>query len=61
MLVGVILIICGILIAIFPQLLSFIVAFILIFAGLFFFSLGYHYKKISRTFDNPFIDFFFRF
>jgi len=61
MLFGFFLILCGILIAIKPVLLSFIVAFILIFTGIFFVLLGYHYKRISRKFDNPFIEFFFRF
>ncbi len=61
MLFGFFLILCGILIAIKPVLLSFIVAFILIFTGIFFVLLGYYYKRISRKFDNPFIEFFFRF
>jgi len=61
MLFGFFLILCGILIAIKPVLLSFIVAFILIFIGVFFVLLGYYYKRISRKFDNPFIEFFFRF
>ncbi|OQX84716.1 MAG: hypothetical protein B6D55_08555 [Candidatus Omnitrophica bacterium 4484_70.2] len=61
MLFGFFLILCGILIAIKPVLLSFIVAFILIFTGVFFVLLGYYYKRISRKFDNPFIEFFFRF
>ena len=61
MLFGFFLILCGILIAIKPVLLSFIVAFILIFAGIFFVLLGYYYKRISHKFDNPFIEFFFRF
>jgi len=61
MLFGFFLILCGILIAIKPVLLSFIVAFILIFLGIFFVLLGYYYKKNSYKFDNPFIEFFFRF
>ncbi|OQX81670.1 MAG: hypothetical protein B6D56_01725 [Candidatus Omnitrophica bacterium 4484_70.1] len=61
MLFGFFLILCGVLIAIKPVLLSFIVAFILIFTGVFFVLLGYYYKRISRKFDNPFIEFFFRF
>jgi ABC-type bacteriocin/lantibiotic exporter with double-glycine peptidase domain len=60
MLIGGIFIIAGILIAIYPKLLSIIVASILIFIGIFFISIGYYYRRISRTFDNPFIDFFFR-
>jgi len=60
MVLGIILIISGLLIAIYPQLLSFIVAFILIFSGLIFVYLGYYYRKASRTFDDPLINFFFR-
>lgn len=60
MALGILLILAGILIAVYPPLLSFIVAFVLIFAGIFFLYLGHHYKKISRKFDDPFIDFFFR-
>ena len=60
MVLGIILILSGILIAIYPPLLSLIVASILVFAGIFFIYLGYYYKRISRTFDDPFINFFFR-
>ena len=61
MLGGIIFIICGILIAAYPQLLSMIVATILIFIGIVILVVGYLYKKISRHFDNPYMDFFFRF
>ncbi|MBN1871880.1 MAG: hypothetical protein JW800_04830 [Candidatus Omnitrophica bacterium] len=61
MLGGIVFIICGILIAVYPQLLSLIVATILIFIGIVIVIVGYHYKRISRHFDNPYIDFFFRF
>jgi len=60
MVLGIILIIAGILIAVYPPLLALIVASILVFAGIFFIYLGYYYKKISRTFDDPFMNFFFR-
>ena len=60
MVLGIILILSGILIAVYPPLLSLIVASILVFAGIFFIYLGYYYKRISRTFDDPFINFFFR-
>ena len=60
MLLGVIFIIAGVLIAVYPPLLSLIVAALLIFAGIFFIYLGYYYRKIERNFGNPFIDFFFK-
>ena len=59
MVLGIILIFSGILIAVYPPLLSLIVASILVFAGIFFIYLGYYYKKVSRTFDDPFMNFFF--
>jgi len=58
MFLGIILILCGILIAIYPPLLSLIVAVILMSAGIFVFMVSYRYKKMARHFDNPFIDFF---
>lgn len=61
MILGIILILAGLLIAVFEPLLRIIVASILIFAGIFFIYLGYYYKRISRRFDDPFINFFFRF
>jgi len=60
MLLGIILILSGILIAVYPQILSLITASILVFAGIFFVYLGYYYKKVSRTFNDPFMNFFFR-
>jgi len=60
MLLGIILIGAGILIAIYPPLLSLIVALVLIFTGISFIYLGYYYRKASKKFENPFIDFFFR-
>jgi uncharacterized membrane protein HdeD (DUF308 family) len=60
MILGIIFIVAGILIALYPPLLSLIVASILIFTGVFFIYLGYYYKKVSRRFESPFINFFFR-
>jgi hypothetical protein len=61
MLLGVIFIVAGILIAVYPQLLSLIVAGVLIFLGIIFISISHHYKKVSKHIDNPFVDFFIRF
>lgn len=60
MIVGIILILAGILIAVYPELLSLIVASILILIGIFSVSIGYHARKVSKKFGDPFVDFFFR-
>ncbi len=60
MTIGIILILAGILIAAYPPLLSFIVAVLLVVAGVFLACIGYQFKKAGRKFDNPFIDFFFK-
>lgn len=61
MIIGVIFLIAGILIAIYPMLLSLIVASMLIFIGVFVIAVNYHYKRMSKRFDDPFMDFFIRF
>jgi hypothetical protein len=61
MIIGIIFIVAGILIAIYPPLLSLIVASIIIFAGISFITISYHYKKLSKRFENPYVDFFIRF
>ena len=58
MLMGILLIIGGVLIALYPPLLSIIVAMILISAGTILTAIGYRLKKTARKFDDPFIDFF---
>lgn len=58
--IGILLILAGILIAVFPQLLSLIVAFVLIFSGGVLAYVAYYYKKNPRNFDDPFRNFFFR-
>ena len=61
MLVGIVLIIAGILIAIYPQLLSLIVSFLLIFIGAVILLLRYQLKKMAKEWQNPFVDFFIKF
>jgi len=61
MAVGIILAVMGILIAMFPQLLSIIVAAFLIMMGVTLASISYHFKKVKREADNPFVDFFIKF
>ncbi|MCK4852156.1 MAG: hypothetical protein KAS86_03490 [Candidatus Omnitrophica bacterium] len=58
MIAGVILIISGIMIALYPPLLSLIVAVLLIFAGAVLVSVSYGYRKKERRFDDPFLNFF---
>lgn len=61
MIFGAFLIAAGILIAVYPQLLAFTVASVLIFAGILFISLGYSYRKLARQSDDPVTRFFIRF
>ena len=58
---GILLVIAGILIAIYPPLLSIIVASVLILFGVTITMIGYRIKKMQKRFDDPFVDFFFRF
>ena len=58
MLLGIVLIVCGILIALYPPLLSLIVAMLLIFTGIVVSIIGYRFKKTERDFNDPFLDFF---
>ena len=61
MLVGVLFLVAGILIAVYPPLLSLIVAGVMIFIGISLVSISYYYKKLSKRFENPYVDFFVRF
>ena len=61
MIVGALFILAGILIAVHPPLLSFIVACILIVIGIASISISRHFKKMSTQFQEPFMDFFIRF
>ena len=58
MFVGIILIICGLLIAMYPLLLSIIVATLLITSGVVILMLWYRFKSTARKFDDPFMGFF---
>lgn len=61
MAIGIIFIVVGILIAALPKLLSIIVAAFLIMIGVTLASMSYHFKKIQKETDNPFVDFFIKF
>ena len=61
MLAGIVLIIAGVLIAIYPPLLSIIVAFFLVMMGAMLLSVGYYQRKMQRHLDNPAVEAFFRY
>ncbi|MFH1878815.1 MAG: hypothetical protein ABH883_08420 [Candidatus Omnitrophota bacterium] len=61
MIIGIILILSGILIALYPPLLSLIIAALLVFTGSILFLVSLRYKRISRESGDPFLDFFIRF
>lgn len=61
MVFGIILIISGILIAMYPPLLSIVVAVLLISIGSVFAVMGYRFKKASRSFNDPFMNFFMKY
>jgi len=58
---GFLFILAGILIVMYPPLLSLIVAVFLFSIGLSFISMHFYYRKASRDFNNPFFNFFIRF
>ena len=61
MLLGILFVLTGVLIAIYPMLLSIIVAVFLIFVGISLLVMHHHFRKASRDFDNPFMKFIIRF
>jgi uncharacterized membrane protein YesL len=61
MVAGIILILAGILLVVYPPLLSIIVAAVLISFGLMVISVARFNRKHRRHFDNPTVEFFFRY
>jgi uncharacterized membrane protein HdeD (DUF308 family) len=61
MVAGLVLIIAGFLIAVYPPLLSIIVAALLIFLGATTMVAAYFDRKLSRRHENPVIELFLRF
>lgn len=61
MLAGVILIIAGFLIAIYPPLLAWVVAIMLIAMGVLVLTSAYYHRKNARHADNPVIELIFRY
>ena len=60
MIIGLMLITAGILIVIYPPLLSLIVASVLIVIGLIFVSISWRFKRMKKNMPNPYVDFFMR-
>ncbi|MDD4956248.1 MAG: hypothetical protein PHH49_01060 [Candidatus Omnitrophica bacterium] len=58
MALGILILVSGVLIALYPPLLSLIVALLLIFAGVTITLMSYRYKKMSKRSEDPFFDFF---
>jgi uncharacterized membrane protein HdeD (DUF308 family) len=61
MVAGIVLIVAGVLILIYPPLLTIIVAVFLIAAGSIAISMAYYNRKYHRHYENPTIEFFFRY
>ena len=61
MIAGIILIAAGILLVVYPPLLSIIVAVVLILAGTMALSVAHYNRKVQRHFDNPTVEFFFHY
>ena len=61
MLAGIVLILAGILLVVYPPLLSLIVAIFLLLAGITVLSIAYQERKLKRHYRNPVIEFFIRY
>lgn len=60
MLLGILFILAGILLIVYPQLLAFFVAFMFFLAGSSLIYMSFYYKRTARRFDDPVMDFMFR-
>jgi len=61
MIAGIVLIVAGLLIAVYPPLLAWIVALILVAVGALVLSSAYYHRKYARHADNPVIELIFRY
>lgn len=61
MLVGIILIVAGLLIAIYPPLLALVVAVVLMVTGILVLTSAHYHRKYARHADNPVIELIFRY
>jgi uncharacterized membrane protein HdeD (DUF308 family) len=60
MLAGIILLVCGLLIALYPPLLSLIIASLLITSGVITLLIAYQNRRLPPGFENPILRIFFR-
>lgn len=61
MVTGIVLILAGLLLVLYPPLLSIVVAAFLIFAGILAISVARFNRRHQRHFENPTVEFFFRY
>ncbi|MDP8233275.1 MAG: hypothetical protein P9M06_00520 [Candidatus Saelkia tenebricola] len=61
MTLALVLIVSGILIAIYPEILALIVSFLLILVGLSILFIRYHMKRMHNDWQNPYANFFTRY
>jgi drug/metabolite transporter (DMT)-like permease len=61
MIAGIVLILAGVLLIVYPPLLSIIVAAVLIFTGIMVLSIANYNRKHQRHYENPTIELFFRY
>lgn len=61
MIAGIVLIVAGLLIAVYPPLLAWIVALVLVAVGVLVLSSAYYHRKYARHADNPVIELIFRY
>ncbi|MFQ5643608.1 MAG: hypothetical protein ACE5FQ_07905 [Thiogranum sp.] len=60
MVAGIVLVLAGILLVLYPPLLSIIVASFLILSGFMVISIARYNRRLEKHFDNPTVDIFFR-
>ena len=60
MVIGLMYILAGILLLLFPELLAFMVAFIFIFSGISMMYMSRYYRRTSHRFNDSYMDFMFR-
>ena len=61
MIAGIVLLLAGVLLIIYPPLLSIIVALFLMFAGIMVLSIANYNRKHQRHYENPTVELFFRY
>lgn len=60
MIIGLMYILAGLILIIFPQILAFMVAFIFILTGISMMYMSRYYKRTSHRFNDSYMDFMFR-